>query len=76
MKGNPMCVEKVEAFSHNGTLYPTELQAQEAALAAIATKLQKDHSANFAAGLVEVSDKLISVLTRLKELTVNAEHHP
>lgn len=63
-----MCVEKVEAFSHNGTLYPTELAAQEAALASIAGKLQKEYSANFASGLVDLSDKLVPVLTRLKEL--------
>lgn len=63
-----MCVEKVQAFKHGGKLFDTEIQAQEAALASIAAELSKEHSANYAAGLEALSDKLIPVLTRLSEL--------
>lgn len=63
-----MCVKKTEAWEHGGKLYPSEIEAIDAALADVGQKLVKDHSTNMQKGLIALSESLVSLLTRRRDL--------
>jgi hypothetical protein len=63
-----MCIEKVQAWSHAGKLFPTEEDALNAALKDLAASIQKDHSHELHVGLLKNSDALLRVLSRLVEI--------
>lgn len=68
-----MCINKVESFEYGGQLYPTELEAVEAAVRVIGIGLMKDHHANLGAGLIENRAQLLDLLTRYERIKARRE---
>lgn len=68
-----MCIKKVDAWEHGGSLFPTEKEAVDAALKDMGQTLMKEHSSDLSAGLLVVADKLIPLLKRHAELRRDEE---